>query len=104
MKVFDKDTADYNNALSTGRVIKDTIIPKPTSAAVNGGDNSARIARAPAEIMGGIPASKTDTLAAKLSNPSPRQTARAISGAIISLIAKPIPNGCHTSELNLSFS
>ena len=51
----------HKKEYKTGRVIKLSPIPNPTSATVSEGANPASRARAPAETMGGMPASKIDT-------------------------------------------
>ncbi len=72
---------------------KERRIPIPTMAAVSSGASPAIIARAPAETMGGIPASKMATRMARVSIPRNRQMAKARRGATISLTERPMSRG-----------
>lgn len=67
-----------------------TIIPRPTNAAVSLGERSANMASAPAETIGGIPASMIETCTAFPSSPAILQNNRAAMGAAISLMQRPM--------------
>lgn len=69
------------------------MMPNPTSPAVSEGDSFANIASAPAETIGGIPASNIETCTDSPSNPSILHNINADNGAIINFIKSPIPNG-----------
>ena len=75
--------------------------PVDAEAAVRAGDRPARMARAPAETIGGMPASKIETFAASPSRPSSRQIRIAAIGAATSLRARPKPSGPKASRLIL---
>ena len=68
-------------------------MPRPTKAAVRAGDRFASIARAPADTMGGMPASKIETSTASPSSPASLQRNKAVTGATISFMAYPQQSG-----------
>ena len=87
-----------------GRVTKEIITPNPTKAAVKRGDKPPIMAKAPADTIGGIPASKIDTLAAWLSRFNMVHISNAVAGAITSFINNPAHKGFITLELSFTVS
>ena len=63
----------------------------PTNAAVRAGERLANIANAPAETIGGIPASNIETRTASPSNPNIFHKNNPAKGAAINFIESPMP-------------
>ena len=76
----------------------------PTNAAVRAGERLADMAKAPAETIGGIPASKIETCTVSPSNPAILHRNNAATGAAISFIESPMHSCDVTSLLNRSVS
>ena len=70
----------------------------PTNAAVRAGERLANIANAPAETIGGIPASKIETCTASPSSPAILQKNNAATGAATNFIESPT-NNCEVTSL-----
>lgn len=83
-------------------VTKEMSIPYPTIAELSLGANPESDAIAPAVIIGAIPASMTDTLAAKLVHPASLTITNAIIGASTNLMRSAIPNGFTSCPGSLS--
>lgn len=72
----------------------------PTNAAVRAGERLANMANAPAETIGGIPASKIETCTASPSSPAILHKNNAAIGAAINFMESPI----HSCEVTFLFS
>lgn len=62
----------------------------PTSAAVRAGERLANMAKAPAETIGGMPASKIETCTASPSSPAILHRNNAATGAAINFMESPM--------------
>ena len=70
----------------------------PTNAAVRGGERFANMANAPADTIGGIPASKIETCTASPSSPAILHNNNAAKGAAINFIDSPMQS-CEVTSL-----
>jgi len=71
----------------------------PTKAAVRVGERFAKMANAPAETIGGMPASKIETCTASPCRPTILHSNNAVAGAAISFMKRPI-DSCEIISLS----